>query len=126
MVAGGISVLAQSAITTPSTPTSPLLSLETVTRASGELPRLHSLIVSRRGAIVLERYFNGRRASSLSNIKSASKSIVSALVGIAIDRHLLKDVREPVSSYFPDIFNTMDDRARRAITVEDLLSMRSG
>ncbi len=39
--------------------------------------------------LVLERYFGGMRATTLANIKSASKSVISALVGIAIDRKLL-------------------------------------
>ena len=58
--------------------------------AAAELPRIHSLLVSWRGALVLERYYNGARATSPANIKSASKSIISALVGIAIDRGDIK------------------------------------
>ena len=53
------------------------------------MPRLHSLLVSRRGELLLERYFNGTRATRLANIKSASKSVISALVGIAIERKIL-------------------------------------
>ena len=49
-----------------------------------QLPRLRSLVVSHHGAIVLERYFNGARATEPANIKSASKSVIAALVGIAI------------------------------------------
>src|SRR5687767_12513558 len=45
-----------------------------------DLPRLHSLLVSRRGELVLERYYNGARATRPANIKSASKSLISALV----------------------------------------------
>ena len=89
--------------------------------AAAELPRLHSLIVARHGNIVLERYFNGRKPTSLANVKSVSKSVIAALVGIAADRRLLS-LDDPVSKYFPDI----TDPAKRAITVEDLLTMRSG
>ncbi len=100
--------------------------LEQAVRAAAELPRLHSLIVSQRGSVLLEQYFNGRRASSLSNIKSASKSIISALVGIAIERHLIKDVHQPIDGFFPELFKALPDQRKRAITVEDLLSMRAG
>jgi CubicO group peptidase (beta-lactamase class C family) len=90
-----------------------------------ELPRLHSLLVSRRGELVLERYFNGARAARPANIKSASKSIISALVGIAIDRRLIPGIETPIVTWFPEL--TKDrDQTKRTITVEDLLTMRSG
>ena len=90
-----------------------------------DLPRLHSLLVSRRGELVLERYFNGARATRPANVKSASKSIISALVGVAIDRRLIADVDTPIVTYFPEL--TKDrDQAKRTITIEDLLTMRSG
>lgn len=100
--------------------------LEPALKAAAELPRLHSLLISRRGELVIERYFNGKRASSLANIKSASKSLLSALVGIAVDRGCIKDVRQPIAAYFPGLLTSSDDAPKRAITIEDLLTMRSG
>jgi len=90
-----------------------------------ELPRLHSLLVSRRGELVLERYFNGARAARPANIKSASKSIISALVGIAIARGLIPGVDTPIVTYFPELKKDRDP-AKQRITIEDLLTMRSG
>ena len=90
-----------------------------------ELPRLHSLIVSWRGDVVLERYFNGARATRSANVKSAAKSIVSALVGIAIERRLVPSVETPIVTYFPALAKDPDPR-KRTITVEDLLTMRAG
>src|SRR5215207_8315432 len=55
------------------------------TRAA-ELPRLRSLLVAWKGDVILERYFHGASASAPANIKSASKTIMSALIGIAIQR----------------------------------------
>ena len=92
---------------------------------AAELPRLHSLIVSRRGEILLERYYNGARATRPANIKSAAKSIISALVGIAIDRRLIPDTSTPIVKYFPALAKDRDP-AKQTITVEDLLTMRSG
>jgi CubicO group peptidase (beta-lactamase class C family) len=74
---------------------------------------------------VLEYYARGSGAGRLANIKSASKSIIAALVGIAIERRLISGVREPISRWFPPLRQDADPR-RRAITVEDLLTMRSG
>lgn len=96
-----------------------------VDAAARALPRLHSLLVSHRGHVVLERYYNGSRADKPENIKSASKSIISTLVGIAIECGAIKDVRTPLARYFPELAHDRDP-LKRSITVEDLLTMRSG
>jgi CubicO group peptidase (beta-lactamase class C family) len=93
--------------------------------AASQLPQLHGLVVSHRGRIVLEHYARGRHAGRLANIKSASKSIIAALVGIAIERKLIAGVREPIARWFPELRKNADPR-RRHITIEDLLTMRSG
>ena len=85
---------------------------------------MRSLLVSWRGKLILE-YYADRRPSRLFNIKSASKSIVSALVGIAIEQRLLKGVKQPITDFFPALLKDPDERKRR-ITIEDLLTMRSG
>jgi CubicO group peptidase (beta-lactamase class C family) len=90
-----------------------------------ELPRLHSLLVQWRGSLVLERYYNGLSATRQANIKSASKSIISALVGIAIERKMIPDVDTPIVKYFPELAKDKDPR-KADITIEDLLTMRSG
>ncbi len=94
--------------------------------AAADLPRLHSLLVSHRGALVVERYFGGRRATQPANVKSASKSVISALVGIAIAQGHIASVRTPIGSYFADHLRAASDAPKRAITIEDLLTMRSG
>ena len=93
--------------------------------AAKDLPRLHSLLVSRRGEVVLERYFNGTRATRPANVKSVSKSVVSALVGIAIHRRLIPGVDAPIATWFSEL-KTDREKTKQAITVEDLLTMRSG
>jgi CubicO group peptidase (beta-lactamase class C family) len=93
---------------------------------AGRLPRIHSLLVSWRGTLVAERYFNGMRATRLANIKSASKGIISALIGMAIERGLIKDVRQPIVEFFPALRGAKVDPRKPAITIEDLLTMRSG
>jgi CubicO group peptidase (beta-lactamase class C family) len=102
-----------------------LPSLESAGKAGAALPRLRSLLVSHRGALVLERYYGGARASQAANIKSASKSVISALVGIAVSRGLIKGLDQPIGDYFPELAKDPEKR-KRDITIEDLLSMRSG
>ena len=74
---------------------------------------------------MLERYFNGARATRAANVKSVSKSIISALVGVAIDRGMVPGPETPIRTYFPEIATDKDARKQR-ITIEDLLTMRSG
>jgi CubicO group peptidase (beta-lactamase class C family) len=101
-------------------------SFDAAVKAAGELPRLHSLLVSHRGTLVVERYFNGARATRAANVKSVSKSVISALVGIAIERGHIPGVEQPIGGYFREILRAPDAAAKRAITVRDLLTMRSG
>jgi CubicO group peptidase (beta-lactamase class C family) len=103
----------------------PSTTYEAVVKAASQLPRLKSLLVSHRGNLVLERYFNGARATQVTNIKSASKSVISALVGIAIAKGHIKSADQPVADFFPEL---MRDPAagKRRITIEDLVTMRSG
>jgi CubicO group peptidase (beta-lactamase class C family) len=93
--------------------------------AATSLPRLHSLLVSHRGGLVFEYYARGHSASRLANIKSASKSVISTLVGIAIERKLIAGLDTPIVRWFPELRADPDTR-KQAITIEDLLTMRSG
>jgi CubicO group peptidase (beta-lactamase class C family) len=88
--------------------------------AASQLPRLYSLLVSQRGVVILDRYFNRRRETTPTNVKSVSKSVIAALVGIAADRKLLS-LDQPLSKYFSDL-----PEAKRNITIEHLLTMQSG
>lgn len=95
-------------------------------QAAAQLPRLHSFLVSQRGELVIERYYHGIRPTRPANIKSVAKSVISALVGIAIERDLLDGVTQPIASFFPEAFRAEADAPKRRITIEDLLTMRSG
>lgn len=100
--------------------------LEEAARAAASLPRLRSLLVSRNGTLVMERYYRGARAAAPANIKSASKSVVSALVGVAIDRRLIPGVASPIAPWFPEWLGPRAGAEKRSITIEDLLTMRAG
>lgn len=100
-------------------------SLESAATVAASLPRLRSVLVSHRGQIVLERYFNGARATQPANIKSASKSVISALVGIAIAKGHIKGADQRIADYFPEL-TTDPDANKRRITIDDLVTMRSG
>ncbi|MFW6090002.1 MAG: hypothetical protein ACODAB_09625, partial [Gemmatimonadota bacterium] len=56
---------------------------------------LSSLVVWHRGETVLERYYRGMSGDQTTNIKSASKTLLSPLVGIALRDSLIQSVDHP-------------------------------
>jgi CubicO group peptidase (beta-lactamase class C family) len=93
--------------------------------AAAAQPRLHSLLVSHRGELMFEHYAPGQSPTRPANIKSAAKSIISTLVGIAIERKLIAGVDQQIVRWFPHLRRDPDKR-KQTITIEDLLTMRSG
>ena len=90
------------------------------------LPRLHAMVVARNGRIRAERRFRGPSLDTPVNVKSASKSILSALVGIAIDGGKLQGVDQPIAGFFAKHARHIKDPRFARITVGHLLSMQSG
>jgi len=92
----------------------------------GDYPNVHSVLVVKGGKLVFEEYFYEFTRDSLQELRSASKSLVSALMGIAIEKGLVKSKQERVVSYFPEykLANYTDAKAR--ITVENLLTNQTG
>ena len=92
----------------------------------GEYGQVHSLLISKDGELIVEEYFNGWTADSLHQLQSATKSVVSTLMGIAIHKGFISGVDAPVVPFFDDReLENMDDR-KRAMTIEDLLTQRHG
>ena len=91
------------------------------------LPRLRSLIVLRHGETLAEHRFNGGPPLDRPvNIKSASKTVLSALVGIAIERGVLDGTDQPVLSVLAADAPVDPDPRLARLTVDHLLSMRAG
>ncbi|MGD2187844.1 MAG: serine hydrolase [Desulfobacterales bacterium] len=86
---------------------------------------IDSILIVRNGYLVLDAYFYPFSNKQKHNIMSCTKSIVSALIGIAIDKGYIKDVKQPITDFFPDkAFAT--DALKKSITLENLLMMASG
>jgi CubicO group peptidase (beta-lactamase class C family) len=117
-------VWAQSAPATPVAMDKALL--DTAYRRAVALPKLRSLLVARGGTLVRERYFHGATREQSANLKSASKSVISALIGIAIQRGDITGVKQNIAPFFAQELKGNTDRRKEWITVEDLLTMRSG
>jgi CubicO group peptidase (beta-lactamase class C family) len=90
------------------------------------LPRLRTLIVARHGRAELEQHYRGPGLDAPANVKSVSKSILSAIVGIAIADGHLDGVDQPVSPFFTRYIPAGADSGVQRITVGNLLTMQSG
>lgn len=93
---------------------------------AGDLPHLRTLVVARNGAPVLERVFRGPGLDRPANIKSASKSVLATLAGIAIARGVLRDLDQPVAAILGRTIPPEADPRVRDLTLRHLLSMRAG
>lgn len=85
-----------------------------------------SLLVVRNGAVVAEAYFGGADRDTRHDTRSVTKSVTSLVLGIAIADGKIRDVRQPLSDFYPEHLGSGVDARKRAITLEDLLTMRSG
>ena len=85
-----------------------------------------SVLLIRKGKLVLEEYFYQYDRDKLHQLRSATKSVVSALVGIALDKKLIASKDEKVVALFPEYEIKNLSEEKRAITVEHLLACESG
>jgi len=87
---------------------------------------LHGLLIIRNGYLVSELYVNPYSAEQPHWVASVTKSVVSTLVGIAIQKGFIKDVKQTLFSLLPSQSAANLDDQKKAITLEDLLTMTSG
>jgi CubicO group peptidase (beta-lactamase class C family) len=104
--------------------------------------KIHAVLVARGGKLVFERYFRGSDevpgyifgsrvehvafdADTLHDMKSASKSVASLAVGIAIDRGLIGSINEPIFSFFPELSDLRTPEKER-IQLVHALTMSMG
>ena len=84
-----------------------------------------SVLVIRNNRMVAERYFHGGGVRTSNNVHSASKSMIQALVGIAVAKGFIGGLDDKVSKYLPEYFPGTNAR-KRQISLRDLLTMSSG
>lgn len=87
---------------------------------------VQSILIEQEGSLIEERHLDGRDSQTAVNIKSASKSILSLLIGIAIDQGYLEGVDQTIGEFFPEYFEENPDSEKESITIQDLLTMRGG
>jgi CubicO group peptidase (beta-lactamase class C family) len=100
--------------------------IERTVEQARALENLHALIVSHDGAVLAEQVFRGPALDRAVNIKSASKTVMSALVGIAIDKKVLTGTDQPLGSVLQASIPKDADERVGSITIGNLLSMQTG
>lgn len=83
-----------------------------------------SFLVMRRDTLLAEWYFAGKAGDRVETTFSASKSVLSMAVGLAVDRGLIAGVQDPVTDYLPELLDR--DPRFKEITLHHLLTMSSG
>jgi len=83
---------------------------------------LKGIVIVHSGRLVSEHYFNGDSVDTLHDIRSATKSIASLLMGIALQKGLVHGIDDSIALYLPGLPRD----GKEKITIKDLLNMRSG
>lgn len=92
----------------------------------GHYKNIHSLLIALDDSLVIEEYFYRFDQDFVYNIQSATKSIVSALAGIAIDNGEIKSVNEKLCTYLKGYEKVACNDQNKAITLRHLLTMNTG
>jgi CubicO group peptidase (beta-lactamase class C family) len=87
---------------------------------------IHSVLVIRNGYLVLEAYRYPYTEDMGHQVYSTTKSVTSALVGIALAQDYIEGLDQPMLDFFPEYTIDNRDEAKESITVENLLTMSSG
>ena len=92
---------------------------------NGAYPDVHSILVYRKGALLLEEYFYGYDRERQHQMRSLTKSVISLLAGVAVDRRLLS-ADEPVLARLSYAAYENPDPRKTRVTLTNLLSNQSG
>src|SRR5262249_26235140 len=92
---------------------------------------IHSILVAKGGRLAFEEYFSGKdsegkprdfQRSTLHTQQSATKSVTSILIGIALDQHLIPGVDEKLSTLLPDHAALFSEGGKDVFTLRHCLS----
>ena len=91
-----------------------------------DYPNVYSLLVVRHGYLVYEKYYQGAKEKDAYQVYSVTKSIMSALTGIAMQHGLIKGIDQTVGELLPEYFTKIDDARKKDITIKNVLTMTGG
>jgi CubicO group peptidase (beta-lactamase class C family) len=93
---------------------------------AAELETVYGVLVFKNGHLIAEDYFNGGSAEQNVNIHSATKSITSGLVAIALEENCLSSLDQKMMEFFPEFADRITDPRKKEITIREMLQMRAG
>ncbi|UXN06291.1 serine hydrolase domain-containing protein [Bartonella sp. HY761] len=100
--------------------------LSQIIKDYSKLQSIRTIVIYEQGSSIYEASFNGASVNKPTNIKSASKSVVSALIGMAIDKNIIHNTDQKIADFLENKFPRNANRQLYNITIGDLLSMQSG
>lgn len=81
------------------------------------------MVVLKNGEALYENYFQGCTDASHIHVYSVTKSIISTLIGIAIDKGYIKSINQKVLDFFPDYIYQTEEKTLQNITLKNMLTM---
>ena len=93
---------------------------------ASQLEHIYGLLVFKNGQLIAEGYFNIGSPEQKVNIHSVTKSINSALVGIALEQGYLSSLDQKMMDFFPELADQIKDPRKKEITIRQMLQMRAG
>ena len=81
------------------------------------------IVILKDGIVSYEKYFKGCKKDSRVHVYSVTKSVISVLVGIALDKGYIKNIEEKVLDYFPEYKVKKGETTIQDITLRDMLTM---
>lgn len=96
---------------------------EIETAINRDYGNIAGMIVQKNGTKVYEKYFNGYTADNAVHVYSVTKSVLSALIGIAIDQGYIGSLDQKVLAFFPDYQVKDGEKTIQKITLKHLMTM---
>lgn len=90
------------------------------------IPSLQSLLISRKGNLMHESYHAFKDDVKPQRVNSITKSVMSLLVGIAIDKGYIESENLPIKPYFKEYYSNNTDKRKDLITIKHALVMTTG
>jgi CubicO group peptidase (beta-lactamase class C family) len=81
------------------------------------------ITVLKNGVELYENYFNGYTADTAFHVFSVTKSILSALMGISVDKGYIRSIDQKVLDFFPDYTLKRGEKTAQRVTIRDMLTM---
>ncbi|GAA0741897.1 serine hydrolase [Clostridium oceanicum] len=88
-----------------------------------EYKNIAGIVALKDDKVIYENYFNGHKKEDTIHVASVTKSVLSALIGIAIDKGFIKSVNEKIAGFFPEYDSELKDKKKRDVTIKHLLTM---